>query len=158
MLGNHLFGIYEKALNPMDDWDTRFRKIRKLGFDFMEMSIDVTDERLARLDYSDAQLLLVAESARAEGVGIRSMCLSANRRFPIGSADEQTRRRGLEIIKKAIHVSSVMGIRVILISAYDVYGEPSTPESRQRFRDGLKWAASLAANTVGPNYRQIEVH
>lgn len=45
MLGKHLLGIYEKALDAEDDWYQRMAKVKELGFDFMEISIDETDER-----------------------------------------------------------------------------------------------------------------
>lgn len=52
MLGDHLLGLYEKALDPQDDWRTRLTKTKAMGFDFMEISIDETDARLARLDWT----------------------------------------------------------------------------------------------------------
>ena len=42
MLGKHLLGIYEKALDAEDDWYQRMAKVKELGFDFMEISIDET--------------------------------------------------------------------------------------------------------------------
>lgn len=41
-------GIYEKALPPGEDWLTRLQLAGELGFDFVEMSIDESDGRLAR--------------------------------------------------------------------------------------------------------------
>ena len=48
MLGKHLLGIYEKALDPEDNWHRWLEKARDLGFDFVEICIDEKDERLAR--------------------------------------------------------------------------------------------------------------
>ena len=55
MLGNHLLGLYEKALDPADSWKTRLEKTKALGFDYMEISIDESDARLARLDWTSQQ-------------------------------------------------------------------------------------------------------
>ena len=43
-------GIYEKALTKDISWKERFPLVKEMHFDFIEMSIDETDERLARLD------------------------------------------------------------------------------------------------------------
>ena len=46
-----MLGIYEKAL-PVDvSWQERLTIAKDLGFDFVEMSIDESDARLARLDW-----------------------------------------------------------------------------------------------------------
>ncbi|EAM1770752.1 xylulose 5-phosphate 3-epimerase, partial [Salmonella enterica] len=45
-------GIYEKALPAGECWLERLRLAKTLGFDFVEMSVDETDARLARLDWS----------------------------------------------------------------------------------------------------------
>ena len=45
-------GIYEKALPAGECWQERLRLAKELGFDFVEMSVDETDARLARLDWS----------------------------------------------------------------------------------------------------------
>lgn len=47
-------GIYEKALPAGEDWLTRLQLAGELGFDFVEMSIDESDSRQARLDWSSA--------------------------------------------------------------------------------------------------------
>ena len=56
MLGKHLLGLYEKALDPADSWADRLRTAKELGFDFMEISIDESDGRLARLEWSKEQV------------------------------------------------------------------------------------------------------
>ena len=45
-------GIYEKALPAGECWLERLQLAKTLGFDFVEMSVDETDERLSRLDWS----------------------------------------------------------------------------------------------------------
>ncbi|PLN13627.1 xylulose 5-phosphate 3-epimerase, partial [Klebsiella pneumoniae] len=44
-------GIYEKALPAGECWLERLKLAKALGFDFVEMSLDETDARLARLDW-----------------------------------------------------------------------------------------------------------
>ena len=145
MLGEHLLGLYEKALDPADSWETRLRKTKSLGFDFMEISIDETDARLERLYWSRERIEELRHTCFQVGVGFQSMCLSAHRRFPFGSADPTVRTKAFEIMEKAIDFAAAMGIRVIQLAGYDVYYEPSTPESVKLFREGMVWAAAKAA-------------
>ena len=53
MLGKHLLGLYEKALPASMDWMERLSAAKELGYDYVEISIDETDERLARLDWDE---------------------------------------------------------------------------------------------------------
>lgn len=80
---------------------------------------------------------------------IKSMCLSAHRRFPFGSADAAVRARARDIMDRAIDFSCELGIRVIQLAGYDVYYEPSTPESVRAFREGMLWAAGRARAQPG---------
>ena len=145
MFGQHVVGIYEKAFDPKIDWPERLRRAKALGFDFVEISIDETDERLARLDWTKEEKKALLDAMWETGVCIRSMCLSGHRRFPFGSADPDVRARAYDIMKKAIAFAGELGIRVIQLAGYDVYYEPSTPESVQLFKDGMRWAAEEAA-------------
>ena len=45
---NHPLGIYEKALAKDLSWPERLVLAKSCGFDFVEMSVDETDERLSR--------------------------------------------------------------------------------------------------------------
>ncbi len=77
-------GIYEKALPAGECWLERLQLAKTLGFDFVEMSVDETDERLSRLDWSREQRLALVNAIVETGVRVPSMCLSAHRRFPLG--------------------------------------------------------------------------
>ena len=57
MLNGHLLGIYEKAFPSEWDWAKKFEAAQSLGFDFFEISIDESDARLARLDWSEQEPL-----------------------------------------------------------------------------------------------------
>ncbi len=100
---NHPLGIYEKALAKDLSLAGAAGAGKKLRFlIFVEMSVDETDERLSRLDWSAAQRTSLVAAMIETGVGIPSMCLSAHRRFPFGSRDEAVRERAREIMSKAI--------------------------------------------------------
>lgn len=145
MLGKHLLGIYEKALDPRDGWERRLEKAKALGFDYVEISIDEEDSRLERLYWSEKQIEQLRRGCYEAGIPILSMCLSAHRRFPFGSADPEKREKARDIMGRAIDFAAAMGIRVIQLAGYDVYYEPSTPQSAERFLEGVQWAARAAA-------------
>ncbi|WP_440866046.1 L-ribulose-5-phosphate 3-epimerase [Symbiopectobacterium purcellii] len=138
-------GIYEKALPPGEDWLARLQLVHELGFDFVEMSVDETDERLARLDWDREQRLALVNAIAATGIRVPSMCLSAHRRFPLGSQDDAIRDQGLTIMHKAIALAQDVGIRVIQLAGYDVYYQEANEITRERFRDGLQHAVEMAS-------------
>lgn len=145
MFGKHMTGIYEKALRPGEGWNRTLSKAKALGFDFLEISIDETDERLSRLYWDREQIENLRRAAYENGIAISSMCLSAHRRFPFGSQDPLTREHARDIMERAIRFAFQMGIRVIQLAGYDVYYEPSTPQSVARFGEAIRWAAGRAA-------------
>lgn len=87
-------GIYEKALPGGECWLERLQLAKELGFDFVEISVDETDDRLARLDWRREQRLALVAAIAETGIRVPSMCLSAHRRFPLGSEDDAVRETG----------------------------------------------------------------
>lgn len=138
-------GIYEKALPKNVSWKDRLLLAKKLGFNFVEMSVDETDERLARLDWTKQERKELIDAEYEVGFKVYSMCLSGHRRFPFGSSDPDTRNHGLQIMKKAIDLASDLGIRNIQLAGYDVYYEPKTLTSRAYFMENLQKAVAMAA-------------
>lgn len=144
LLGKHLLGIYEKAFDSSLSWGERFESARSIGFDFLELSIDESDMRLERLKQDSSERAAIAQASRDYGVPILSMCLSAHRRFPLGSMDPGTRRMSLDIMESAIDLAAELGVRTIQLAAYDVYYEQSTPETRELYYIGLQKVVEMA--------------
>lgn len=142
----HKLGIYEKALPKNISWTERLAIAKACGFDFVEMSIDETDERLARLDWSREQRLEFVQAVLASGITVPSMCLSGHRRFPLGSHDIAIREKARDIMQKAITLAVDIGVRTIQLAGYDVYYEEQDEETISHFQEGLEWAVKLAAN------------
>ena len=141
----NLLGIYEKALPKDMSWSTKLQTAKELGFDFMELSIDETDERLARLDWTpEEKRQLIQDMAKLE-MPIRSMCFSGHRRYPLGSRNPEVRERALELMAKAIKFAGDMGIRVIQLAGYDVYYEEHGEDTLAYFIEGLKKCVAMAA-------------
>lgn len=137
-------GIYEKALPKNISWRDRLKYAKELGFDFVEISIDETDERLARLDWNLEERKEFINAILETGVRVPSMCFSGHRRFPLGSESSEIRKKSLELMKKAIELAVDLGIRNIQMAGYDVYYEVGNEKTRQLYIDGmrqsLKWA------------------
>lgn len=142
---NNRFGIYEKAIPNGFEWQDKIDVAIQAGFDFIEMSVDESDERLARLDWSKSKCQSLRDMLFKSDFYINSMCLSAHRRFPFGSADESKRKKAYEIMEKAINLAEMLNIRNIQLAGYDVYYEEQSEASKAFFVEGLKYAARLAA-------------
>jgi len=138
-------GIYEKALPKDASWLERLKMADQAGFDFVEISIDESDERLARLEWTSTQRMDFLQAIAETGVRVPSMCLSGHRKFPLGSQQKELRTRGLEIMKQAIEFSVDLGIRNVQLAGYDVYYEVGSAATRQTFVQGLKQAVRWAS-------------
>ncbi|HHQ6628858.1 L-ribulose-5-phosphate 3-epimerase [Serratia sp. T13T92] len=141
----HPLGIYEKALPKHLSWPERLALAKACGFDFVEMSVDESDERLARLSWSKEQRLSLVSAMLETGISIPSMCLSGHRRFPFGSHDEATRQQAYLIMEQAIQLAKDVGIRTIQLAGYDVYYEQQDEGTLARFAEGMQWAVERAA-------------
>ncbi len=149
-LNNLNLGIYEKALPKDIDWVERIKLVKECGYDFVEISIDETDERLARLDWSDEEIYRIHKVLVETGVRIPSMCFSGHRRFPMGSINAETRKKAMGLMEKAIIFADKMGIRTIQMAGYDVYydvdGKTGTVETKGYFIENLKKAVEWASS------------
>lgn len=166
-------GLYEKAMPGELSWREKLLTAKELGYDFVELSVDETDAKLARLDMTGEERLEILKIMNEVGVPFRSMCLSGHRKYPLGSANPATCARGMEIMEKAVQLAADLGIRIIQLAGYDVYYEDSTPETVARFGENLKKATMMAAkagvmlgfetmetefmNTVGKAMKYVEL-
>jgi L-ribulose-5-phosphate 3-epimerase len=149
-------GLYEKALPASLSWNDRLRSTAAAGYDFMEMSVDDSDERIERLFWSPTRRAELRTAAEQTGLPIKSMSLSAHRRYALGSNCDHTRQIGLDLLHRAIDFSVELGLRYILIAGADVYHEPSTDISRERFLIGLEqgfgWASAAGVMLALENW------
>ncbi len=143
-LKRNRIGLYEKALPNELSWEEKIIKARELGFDFLEISVDESDERRARLDWSDDEVYALRRLCEKYDMPLQSMCLSAHRKFPFGSADPTIREQAVIHMEKAISLAYKLGIRNIQLAGYDVYYEPANEDTHQRFIEGMRLCAKLA--------------
>ena len=138
----YCLGLYEKAMPGNLTMAEKLTAAREAGYDYLEMSVDETDEKLARLDMSREERKELTLLMEKTGMPIRSMCLSGHRRYSLGSAEGA--EQSLRIMEKAIELADDLGIRIIQLAGYDVYYESSTYDTKKRFLDNLRKAAAMA--------------
>jgi L-ribulose-5-phosphate 3-epimerase len=138
-------GIYEKAMPVSLSIPEKLKYAKQLGFNFIEMSIDESDQRLARLTWSKDNIHKINETQLYEDIYVQSICLSGHRRYPLGSSDENIRNKALEIMFQAIDLAQKIGVRVIQLAGYDVYYETKSQLTAQNFKESLNVALDYAA-------------
>ncbi len=142
---DYSLGLYEKAIPTGLGFPKMFDITRECGFDRLEISIDETDWRQARLDWSPEKQRELGILSRAAGVPIRTMCLSGHRKWPFGSHDEGVRAQSMDIMKKAIEFCVNANISIIQLAGYDVYYEEGDADTKKWFEENLKAATDYAA-------------
>ncbi len=138
-------GLYEKAMPDTLSLSEKLALAKRCGYDYVEISIDETAEKISRLDMNAEERALLCRQNLQLGISFESICLSAHRKFPIGSENLDIQNKGMEIMEKAIRLSSDIGIRVIQIAGYDVYYENSNDKTKKIFENNLKKCTELAS-------------
>ena len=144
-MNKYLLGLYEKSMPNELTWAEKLQAAKVAGFDYVEMSIDETDAKLARLDMTDGEVDEIRAAMRTTNLPFRSICLSGHRKYPLGSHDPEVRERSLKIMGKAITLAARLGIRTIQLAGYDVYYENGDDQTRADFVTNLKLSAEMAA-------------
>lgn len=143
-MSNYILGVYEKFMPEELSLEERLICAKQTGFDFLEISIDESDKRLSRLEWSAEARAELRNSILSTGTPIRTMCLSGHRKYPLGSMDEKTRNRSLDIMKRALDFANDIGIAIIQLAGYDVYYEESTDKTAALFEENLRKCADMA--------------
>lgn len=141
----YTLGLYEKAMPNFLSWEEKLKAAKEVGYDFVEISIDETDEKLSRLLMSEEERKELVLLMKKIGIPIRTMCLSGHRKYPMGSHDEQVRCRSMEIMEQAIQLADDLGIRIIQLAGYDVYYEEGDEQTREMFLSNLQKSVEMAA-------------
>ena len=144
-MNDYLLGLYEKSMPHRFTIREKLEHTKASGFDYLEVSIDETDEKLVRLYWNKAERREVMNAIWDTGTQIGSMCLSGHRKYPLGSPVESVRNKSLEIMDRAIDLACDWGIRIIQIAGYDVYYEQGDENTRERFRQNLAVSVNMAA-------------
>jgi predicted hexulose-6-phosphate isomerase len=143
---DYLLGLYEKSMPYSLSIPEKLVQAKKAGFDYLEISIDETDEKLERLKWSTKKKQELVRATWDIGTPIISMCLSGHRKYPLGCEDKGTREKGMEIMYDAIRFAAGTGLRIIQIAGYDEYYNPSNENTKRLFLENLEKSVEMAAS------------
>jgi L-ribulose-5-phosphate 3-epimerase len=139
-------GVYEKAFPADYSLVQILTSAKQIGYDFVELSIDESPERLERLSWSHRERAELRQAIFDLDMPIWGMGISAHRKFPLGSASPEIRQKGLDILYQSIELAADLGVKVIQIMGYDAFYEPSTESTQacylEGLREGIHWAST----------------
>lgn len=144
-MSKYVLGVYEKAMPNTLSFEEKLRYAKEIGYDYLEISIDETSEKLSRLDWDKKTRDELVSTMKKVGLPIRSLCLSGQRKYPMGSENEEIRKQSMEIIEKAIILADDLGVRIIQLAGYDVYYEKGNDTTRELFMKNLRKAVEIAS-------------
>lgn len=142
---SYKLGLYEKSMSNSLSLREKLTETARAGYDYLEISIDESDEKLARLNLTRQETADLAHACRDTNIPIKSMCLSGHRRYPLGSRNKDTREKSLEIMGKAVELAASLGIPIIQLAGYDVYYEKGDRDTENYFCQGLEKSVEMAA-------------
>lgn len=148
--GGIRLGIYEKALvgGPLEgpeDWRSFLAQVPRAGFSFIDLSVDESPQREARLEWDAPYCRMVRGAAEAVGTAIGGLCLSLHRRIAPGSADPDTRRRARRVMARGLQVCHDLSVPVLQVAGYYCYYEEPHPDAERWYRQMLADAVPMAA-------------
>lgn len=141
----YVLGLYEKSMPSELSLREMAFMAKEAGYDFLELSIDETEERLNRLKWNAATRRSAFLTMSDAGIPIGSICLSGHRKYPLGHPDPMIRSRAMEIMEDAIGLADDLGIRMIQLAGYDVYYEAGNAKTRECFAENLGKSVAMAA-------------
>ncbi len=141
----NVLGLYEKSMPDTLTFREKLNLAGEAGYDALEMSIDESDAKLERLNWSRAERASLLSDTREIGIYINTICLSGHRKFPLGSNDPEMAARSMEIMEGAINLAYDLGAHIIQLAGYDVYYEPSDESTKKRFAENLARSVEMAS-------------
>lgn len=127
----YCLGLYEKAMPGNLTMAEKLTAAREAGYDYLEMSVDETDEKLARLNMSREERKELTHFMEKDRVADSFHVSERPSQISLGSAEGA--EQSLRIMEKAIELADDLGIRIIQLAGYDVYYESSTYDTKNDF-------------------------
>ena len=138
-------GLYEKALPLSMSMAEKLQTTRTCGYDFFEISIDESDDFLAKLDWPSGQRRELLTQSQDLNLPLFSLCLSGQRKFPMGSNSKAVQQKSRDMLAKAIDLACDLGAHLVQVIGYWVFYEPITTKSEAAFLENLMWGIERAA-------------
>ena len=138
------FGLYEKSICTTWPWEDKCNLIKDAGYDYLEIAIDATPQKLSRL-YDKEEKLAIRRASEKTDTPLYTFAFTANRFFPLGSEDDEVRNKGVQLLNDAIDFASYIGAKTVQIAGYDEYEKPRNIATEWHFRDSLEKCVNHAA-------------
>jgi len=136
-------GLYEKSICFSLPWEEKLLLAKESGYDFLEISIDGEAPRVNRL-YDDGAARDLNRAILNTGVPVLSMALTANRKYPLGSEDQRTRRKGIEVVQRAVDFALTAGIRILQLAPYCGGNEEACEQAKNRLYTAVEQCLDYA--------------
>lgn len=144
MMKKYEIGLYEKAMRNTMSWNEKLRCAKECGYDYLEICIDATDEKINRIFMDQEEKKRIMEAVFDVDLPIGSMSVSALTKYALGDPNEKIRKKAMEIAEKAIQLAVDLGARTVMIPGYDIYFGESTIETKKNFLENVKKIAEIA--------------
>jgi len=141
----YALSLYEKAMPDDMELESKFLGARRCGFDSVEICIDSHKGRQERLMWDGSRIAEFNAFMSQKGMRVYTVSLSLLRSCPLGSLDKDTNAKSMDILRRGLEFTAATGARLMLINGYDVFDEPSTQKTSERFEYNLRIAAQMAA-------------
>ena len=141
---SYKIGLYEKAMRSSLTWEEMLCCAKDCGYDYVEMCIDATQERIDRIYWDKEKRLDLLKDMTKAGLPVRSMSVSALTKYALGDPDETIRKKGASILEGSIELAADLGLRTVMVPGYDIYFGESTLETKRLFLENIKIAARQA--------------
>lgn len=137
-------GLYEKAMPDDMPLTEKLLLTRELGYDYMELCVDLHPERAKRLDWTKEERWALVKFLQENNLKLVTLSMSVLRRCPIGFSEESA-QEFLRTLEQGLELACDLGCRVILFNGYDTFNTPSNDETKARLHRYLPQVADLAA-------------
>ena len=140
----YTLGLYEKAM-PEVSWAEKLRIAKDAGYDFVEISIDASEEKIARVYSSKQERKALVDLTFELDMPIQTLNASSLTKYALGDPDPAVRGRGLDIASRSIGLAADLGVRILMIPGYDVYFKPHSDETERLFAEAIRDLSLQAA-------------
>jgi len=132
-----------------------FAEVAEHGFEAIELTVGTEGLLTPESDEETCRKLL--ETARAAGIKVSSLASGLGWQFPLSADDETIRQKGIDIIRKCLHIGGWLGVETLLVVPGTLSDIGSTAADHvpydvcyERMQEGIKQLVPTAEQ-VGVN-------
>ena len=81
----YTLGLYEKSMPDTLSWKEKFLAAKEAGYDFVEISIDASEAKIARVNMSKEERLELVKLMYETGMPLHTMNMSSLTKYSLGN-------------------------------------------------------------------------